>query len=100
LVGKEGVVVMIDGKVSYMPIDAVVQLLAGMSSDNIVSIELITTPPANLDAEGNAGFINIVLKKRTDFGLNGSYSISGGYGKGGISNNQLSFNFRKNKMNL
>ena len=100
LVGKEGVVVMIDGKVSYMPIDAVVQLLAGMSSDNIVSIELITTPPANLDAEGNAGFINIVLKKRTDFGLNGLYSISGGYGKGGLSNNQLNFNFRKKKMNL
>lgn len=100
LVGKEGVVVMMNGKISYMPVDAVVQLLAGMSSDQIVSIELITTPPANYDAEGNAGFINIVLKKRSDIGLNGSYSFTGGYGKGGVTNDQINFNYRKNKVNV
>ena len=69
LVGKNGVVVMINGKESYMPQSSLVQLLEGMSSDNIASIELITTPPANFDAEGNAGYINIVLKKQTDTGL-------------------------------
>ncbi|PWL39214.1 hypothetical protein DKG77_10145 [Flagellimonas aquimarina] len=100
LAGKNGVVVMIDGKISYMPQESIVQLLEGMSSDNIESIELITTPPANFDAEGNAGFINIVLKKRTDLGLNGTYSISGGVGNGETTSDNISFNYRKNKINL
>ncbi|MEO9511368.1 MAG: outer membrane beta-barrel family protein [Flavobacteriaceae bacterium] len=100
LAGKNGVVIMIDGKISYMPQESVVQLLEGMSSDNIESIELITTPPANFDAEGNAGFINIVLKKRTDLGLNGTYSVSAGIGNGETTSDNISFNYRKNKINL
>lgn len=100
VVGKDGVVVMINGKTSYVPASGIVQLLEGMSADNISSIELITTPPANFDAEGNAGFINIVLKKRTDLGLNGSYSFSAGYGEGETTSDNINFNYRKNKVNL
>ncbi|WP_117885186.1 outer membrane beta-barrel family protein [Aureibaculum luteum] len=100
LVGKSGVVVMINGKESYMPASSVVQMLQGMSSDNIESIELITTPPANFDAEGNAGFINIILKTRTDVGLNGSYSFSFGVGNGSVTSDNISFNYRKNKINI
>ncbi|MFZ1677070.1 MAG: TonB-dependent receptor [Saprospiraceae bacterium] len=98
--GKSGVVVMINGRINYMPADAVVRLLAGMSSDNIERIEVITTPPAGFDAEGNAGYINIVLKKSLDDGLNGSYGASVGYGKGEQLNGNLNFNYRKGKMNL
>lgn len=100
LVGKSGVVIMINDKLSYMPAASVVQMLEGMSADNIESIELITTPPANFDAEGNAGFINIVLKEQADLGLNGSYSLSFGVGNGTITNNNINFNYRKNKMNF
>ncbi len=98
--GKSGVVVMINGRINYMSADAVVQLLAGISSDNIEKIELITTPPAGFDAAGNAGFINIVLKKNLDDGLSGSYSLSAGYGKGETGNASLNFNYRKGKFNL
>lgn len=100
IAGKEGVVVMINDKISYMPASSLVQMLQGMSADNISSIELITTPPANFDAEGNAGYINIILKKRTDLGLNGSYSFSAGYGKGVTNNDNLNFNYRKNSTNI
>jgi len=100
IVGKEGVVVMMNGKLSYMPTSSLVQLLDGMSSDNIESIELITTPPANFDAEGNAGYINIVLKKNIDTGLNGSYSLSGGIGNGTTTSDNINFNYRKNKINI
>ena len=100
LVGKNGVRIMINGKISYMPQASIVQMLEGMSSDNIETIELITTPPANMDAEGNAGYINLVLKKQTDVGLNGSYSFSGGIGNGSTTQDNISFNFRKNKLNL
>ncbi len=100
LTGKNGVTIMINGKISYLPEASIVQLLEGMSSDNIQSIELITTPPANLDAEGNAGFINIVMKERSDVGLNGSYSLSAGVGNGTTTNNNINFNYRKNKINV
>ncbi|MEP7129443.1 MAG: carboxypeptidase-like regulatory domain-containing protein, partial [Chitinophagales bacterium] len=43
--GKEGVVLMVNGKMSQLPIAAVVDMLSGMSSGNIEKIELITTPP-------------------------------------------------------
>ena len=100
LVGKSGVFVMINGKQSYMPVSSLVQMLEGMSANNIETIELITTPPANLDAEGNAGFINIVLKEQTDAGFNGAYSLSAGVGNGNTTSDNISFNYRKNKLNL
>ncbi len=98
--GKAGVVVMINGKISRMPSDALVQMLAGMNASNIDRIELITTPPANFDAEGNAGYINIILLSNPNRGLNGSYSLTMGYGKGYTPAGSVNFNYRKNKINL
>jgi len=98
--GKNGVVVMINGKVSYMPLNAVVQMLAGMSAGNIEKMEIITTPPANLDAQGNAGFINIVLKSNPNAGTNGSFSLSAGYGNKENNSFDVNINHRKGKFNL
>lgn len=100
--GKDGVVVMLNGKISRMPVEALVQMLAGMSSANIEKIELITTPPANYDAEGNAGFINIVLKKNTQFGTNGSFTLTAGYGINGgpVSGSSVNFNHRMKRWNI
>jgi outer membrane receptor protein involved in Fe transport len=100
LTGKQGVEVMMNGKKIYMPASSLVQLLDGMSSDNIESIELITTPPANFDAEGNAGHINIVLKQNIETGLNGSYSLSAGVGNGTRTSENINFNYRNNKVNF
>lgn len=98
--GKNGVLIMINGKISRLPPSAIIQLLEGMNADNIERIELIHTPPANFDAEGNAGIINIVLKKNVDDGLNGSYSLSAGYGLKEKAGANLNFNYRRNKVNL
>ncbi len=100
--GKEGVFVMLNGKINRMPVTALVQMLAGMSSSNIERIELITTPPANLDAEGKAGFINIVLKKNTEYGTNGSLSLTAGYGIGGgpVQGGSINVNHRKQRWNV
>lgn len=99
LAGKEGVVVMINGKISRQPAEAIVQMLAGMNADNIDRIELIHTPPANFEAEGNAGIINIILKSSGDEGLNGGYSVSGGYGRGEKYGAGAYFNYRKKRLN-
>jgi len=98
--GKNGVVIMINGKISHMPLSAVVQMLEGMNSSNIEKIELITTPPANFDAEGNAGYINIVLKVNNLYGTNGSYTATVGYTKGSMAEANISFNHRQGKVNL
>ncbi len=100
LSGKAGVVVMINGRINYMPADAVVSMLEGMSADNIEKIELITTPPAGFDAEGNAGYINIILKKNLDEGFNGAFGGSFGVGKGIQTSGNTNFNYRKGIANL
>ena len=78
--GKNGVLVMLNGKLLRLSMDQVVSLLNSMPADNIEKIELLTSPPANYDADGNAGMINIVLKKNRKKGTNGSLTASGGYG--------------------
>ncbi|HEY1202651.1 MAG TPA: carboxypeptidase-like regulatory domain-containing protein, partial [Niastella sp.] len=98
--GKDGVVVMMNGRINRIPISSLVPMLEGMSADKIEKIELITTPPASLDAEGNAGYINIVIKRNTQYGTNGSYSLTGGYGRGIIGLGSINFNHRKNRFNL
>ena len=98
--GKNGVVVMLNGKITYMPIDALVQLLAGISAGNIEKIELITTPPAKYDAEGNAGYINIVLINNPNAGWSGSYFLTAGYGKKELGAAGVNFNYRSSKINL
>ncbi|MDQ3276785.1 MAG: TonB-dependent receptor, partial [Bacteroidota bacterium] len=98
--GKDGVVVMINGKINRMPISSLVQMLASMPSDNVERVEVITTPPANFDAEGNAGYVNIVLKRNLQFGTNGSYSLTAGYSRGPITTASGNINYRKGRWNV
>ena len=78
MLGKDGVQVMINGRLNYMPPDALLAYLAGIPASDIVRLELITTPPADLDAEGNAGYIDIVLRRLPDEGLRGTYALTAG----------------------
>ncbi|MDQ3604891.1 MAG: TonB-dependent receptor, partial [Gemmatimonadota bacterium] len=100
LIGKDGVRVLINGKLSYIPADGLVQYLAGMSADNLERIELITSPPASLDAEGNAGYINLVMKRSPDDGLNGSVTLSGGYGEGEVGDGSTSLSYQQGRASL
>ena len=100
MLGKEGVKIMINGKLSYLPASAVLQMLDGMNAGSIDQIELITTPPANFDAEGNAGYINIIFKQNDNLGTNGSFYVTPGYGKGWVTMAGVNFNHRSSKMNL
>ncbi|ACU61546.1 outer membrane beta-barrel family protein [Chitinophaga pinensis] len=80
--GKNGVMVMLNGKLIRIPMEQLVHLLNGMSADDIEKIELLTSPSSKYDAEGSAGLINIVLKKDKQQGTNGTLSLTGGYGYG------------------
>ena len=100
MAGKEGVIVMINGKENRMPIDALVKMLDGMNATNIEKIELITTPPARYDAEGDAGIIDIIMLKSEDYGINGNYSLNAGYGEKEKYGGSINFNGRANKLNV
>jgi hypothetical protein len=96
--GKQGVNVMLDGKLLRLSPDQLVSMLSGISADNIEKIELLNTPPANYDAEGNAGLINIVTKKNKKKGTNGSVTATAGYGVGEKAS--AAFNLNHNNGNV
>ncbi|MCF6404730.1 TonB-dependent receptor family protein [Chitinophaga filiformis] len=100
LKNKSGVIIMIDGKPTNMSSQDVAQLLKSMPSSNIEQIELITNPSAKYDAAGNAGIINIKLKKNKTVGTNGNVSISGAYGLTPKWGGSLNLNHRNEKFNL
>jgi len=80
LKGKQGVVVMIDGKPSPLSGADLVAYLKSIPASNIATIEIITQPSARYDAAGNAGIINIKFKKDQRQGLNGALTLSLGQG--------------------
>jgi hypothetical protein len=98
--GKDGVIVQVDGKQTYLSSQDVIALLRSMSSDNIEKIELITNPSAKYDAAGNSGIINIRLKKNNSVGTNGSVSVAGGTGQYDRERGSLQLNHRTPKLNL
>jgi hypothetical protein len=74
--GRSGVTVMIDNRLTYLSARDLRNLLESMSAENIKSIEIITNPSSRYDAEGSSGIINIVLKKNTVQGINGSVNAA------------------------
>ncbi len=77
--GRSGVLVMIDGKQTFLSARDLRTLLEGMPAENLKNIEVITNPSAKYDAEGTSGILNINLKKNTQQGMNGSVYSSYSY---------------------
>lgn len=98
--GKTGVIIMIDGKPTPMTGADLANYLRGMSSSAIERIDIITNPSAKYDAAGNAGIIDIRMKKDQRMGTNGT--ITAGYGQGIYpkANTGITFNHRNKKVNL
>ena len=98
MVGKQGVKVLVDGKPSPLADANLAAFLKSLPANSIESIELITNPSARYDANGNAGIINIKLKKGKRDGLNGNTSLSYGLLDRGMANAVI--NYRKDKFNF
>ncbi len=99
LQGKQGVLVLIDDKQTYLSGADLNNLLSGMSSSQVEQIELITSPSAKYDASGNAGIINIKTKKNKQVGFNGVLNTSFSQGRYPKNNNSLVLNYRNGKFN-
>jgi iron complex outermembrane receptor protein len=100
LKGKSGVVIFIDDKPTYLSQQDLANYLRSLPSSSVDVIELMTNPPAKYDAAGNAGIINIRLKKSKAQGFNGGFNLSYGQGFYARTSNSLNFNYRVNKVNF
>lgn len=100
LMGKSGVMIFIDDKPTYMSGPDLANYLRSLPSSSLATIEIMTNPPAKYDAAGNAGIINIKLKRTVIKGFNGSINTSYGQGTYARSNNSINFNYRINKVNF
>jgi hypothetical protein len=98
--GKQGVTVMLDGKLTYLSGEQLANLLKSMPAETIAQIEIITTPSAKYDAAGNNGIINIKTKKGVVTGFNGSVTAGAGKGRYPFYNLGTSLNWREEKFNL
>lgn len=97
--GKAGVNVMIEGRPTQMGSKELAAFLRSMPGSNIDKIELITNPSARFDAQGNAGIINIRLKKNKIKGTNGNISLGYTQQQHYRSNGSFSINHRTGKLN-
>ncbi|PYF75733.1 outer membrane beta-barrel family protein [Pedobacter nutrimenti] len=98
--GKQGVLIQIDGKQTYMSMTDVTNMLRSMPSSQIETIELITNPSAKYDASGNSGIINIKTKKQKNGGTNGSLNLGAGQGRYFRGNAGLNLNHRTEHFNV
>lgn len=98
--GKQGVTVMLDGKLTYLSAEALAELLKSMTAESVSQIEIITSPSAKYDAAGTAGIINIKTKKGQMTGTNGTLNLSGGGGRYMFFSTGLSVNWRTKKFNV
>jgi hypothetical protein len=96
--GKQNVLVMINGKI--IPGETAEILLQNMPAETISRIEVITTPSAKYDASASGGIINIITKKGTGMGLNGTATLTAAQSSYGKYNGGVVMNYRTGKMNI
>lgn len=95
--GNSNVRVMIDGKLSNVP---VAQLLRQIPSTSIKSIELITNPSAKYNPDGMSGIINIILHKNSNNGFNSNLNTGLTVGQEAKFNSSIDLNYRNGKVNV
>lgn len=98
VLGKKGTQVLINGRDSKLEGPALMAYLKSMKASDIDNIEIINTPPAKYDAEGNIALINIITQKKDVDFWNANISSSYRQGYYGLFSNTGSFNYNKNNL--
>jgi len=115
--GNEKITILVDGKQTALTGFGSQYGLDNIPASAIEKIEIINNPSSKYDANGNAGIINIIMKKNQQEGFNGKVGLAGGLGALWIKkdnlptirqqyqatpkvNPSLSLNYRKKKINV
>ncbi|MFT3910462.1 MAG: outer membrane beta-barrel family protein [Ferruginibacter sp.] len=115
--GNDKVTILIDGKQTALTGFGSQAGLDNIPASAIDKIEIINNPSSKYDANGNAGIINIIMKKNKQKGFNGKIGFNMGAGALWVRqenlptirpqysftpklNPSLSLNYRKKKVNI
>ena len=115
--GSDKITILIDGKQTALTGFGSQSGLDNIPASSIERIEIINNPSSKYDANGNAGIINIILKKEKKEGFNGKIGMAGGVGSLWVRkenlpsirpqyqftpkiNPSISLNYRKNRINM
>lgn len=115
--GNDKVTILIDNKQTSLTGFGSQSGLDNIPASSIDKIEIINNPSSKYDANGNAGIINIVMKKNNQEGFNGKVGFTTGIGSLWVRqenlptirpqytftpkiNPSVSFNYRKDKVNV
>lgn len=97
LEGKSGVNVYINGKQRFLQGQDLTNYIKSLRAEEIEKVEIITQPSSKYDAAGNAGILNIVLKREKGLGTKGSITNTFTYGDFARNNTTLNLNHRSKK---
>jgi len=99
LIGKGGVIVLINEKRIRLSGAALISLLRSYPQSDLQEIQILTTPPAKYEAEGNAGVLNLILKKAKNDFFGGSISPRFGFRRErAIYSLNTNLNYKKDKV--
>jgi len=99
VLGRSGVLVYIDGKRLPLTGDELRAYLENLQADQIDKMDIITNPGAKYEAQGNAGIIDIRLKKDKSLGSNGTIGGTVTQGRKFRSNVSSTGNYRNKMLN-
>lgn len=99
VLGRSGVLMYVDGKRLPISGDELTAYLQALPAEQIDKIDIITNPGARYEAEGNAGIIDIRMKKDKSLGFNGSVSLTASQGEIFRGNVSSMLNYRNAKFN-
>ncbi len=100
VLGRAGVMLYVDGKQLPLSGEDLANYLKNLPSDQIDRIDIITNPGAKYDAEGNAGIIDIRLKKDKSQGANANVRSTFTQGQKNRSNINFTGNYRSKIVNV
>lgn len=98
--GKNSVLVILNGKQTYMQKDELITLLKATPSSSVSSVEVMHNPSAQYDAEGSGGIININMNRKKSKGFFFSLNNGISYWENLRENTELSFSYTKNRFSL
>jgi len=99
VLGRSGVMVYVDGKRLPLSGEELANYLQNLVSEQIDRIDIISNPGSKYEAQGNAGIIDIKLKKDKNLGGNGNLALTASKGIQPRANVSANGNFRNKIFN-
>jgi len=96
--GNANINVLVDGRPAALAGFSGSDVLSQIPASQIESIEIVTNPSAKYDPEGTGGIINIILKKKSNLGVNGT--LMGNAGTKGRYSSSINMNLRGDDFNV